>query len=810
MDYKEDLKNKLPELKKIEGFPIGADEDILALSEPPYYTACPNPYISDFIKEHGKPYDEANDDYHREPFVGDVEEGKRHPIYMMHSYHTKVPHKAIIKYIEHFTDKGDLVLDAYSGSGMTGLAAQTLKRNAILIDLSPAACFLSFNNNFGIFNKKILNELREIINQVNEECSNLFVLPNGEVINYIIWSEIFICPFCGADLVFWDSYVDTQSEKVNDDGFCPSCDAKNISKRSLKKKIIDNKPYLYPVIVSTVKNKQKIKRRLSLSEANYLMDQEKNIVIPYKYPINLLPDGSNLSQPKKSNNFTTVDDFYFKSTLYVLSKFWDLAEKSKYPAFAKFFTTSFLGMRCTKRMPYRPKGLSAGAINNLSIPSIIQNYNPLSVALRKFTKNFLKAFNSEITQNNCIVSTQSATSLNNIESNTIDFIFTDPPFGSNIMYSDMNFIWEAWLGVITNDNKETIVNSFQNKRLIDYSELLSSTFREYFRVLKPKRWITVEFNNSQSSIWNSIREAITKSGFIISQVSILDKKLGSFKQVSSDASVDKDLIIFAFKPDIKFNNEFRSQHGLNLEMDFINQFLSNISPSSLSDRNTRVLYSKMVGFYLQNGYSINLDFNKFSALMNENFIFEDGLWFTHNQINSYIEYKKKMRLEGIKDIKLGSNPLFVSDEKSVIVWLYNFIDIPKNFSDISLAYNKLNFSHEDEIPDIRNVLEDNFVYDNGCFRKPHSINESNEINSRREKALLREFESLLIKAKTEKGKIKLVRKEALLFGFETCYKTRRYQDILTVTSKLDKAIIENSAELNDFVEAAEIMVKGME
>lgn len=63
MDYKEDLKSKLPELKKIEGFPVGSDEDILALSEPPYYTACPNPYIADFIKEHGRPYDEAIDTY---------------------------------------------------------------------------------------------------------------------------------------------------------------------------------------------------------------------------------------------------------------------------------------------------------------------------------------------------------------------------------------------------------------------------------------------------------------------------------------------------------------------------------------------------------------------------------------------------------------------------------------------------------------------------------------------------------------------------------------------------------------------------
>ena len=57
--FLEKLREKLkdPEFRKIEGFPIGSDEDILALSDPPYYTACPNPFIEDFIERWGEPYD---------------------------------------------------------------------------------------------------------------------------------------------------------------------------------------------------------------------------------------------------------------------------------------------------------------------------------------------------------------------------------------------------------------------------------------------------------------------------------------------------------------------------------------------------------------------------------------------------------------------------------------------------------------------------------------------------------------------------------------------------------------------------------
>jgi len=176
-------KLKDPEFRKIEGFPIGLDEDILALSDPPYYTACPNPFIADFIKHYGKPYD-PNEPYSREPFAADVSEGKNDPIYNAHSYHTKVPHKAIMRYILHYTKPGDVIFDGFCGTGMTGVAAQmcgdkavveslgyrvdkdgTIRqqesdkkgkmiwkpfsklgaRRAVLNDLSPAATFIAYN-----------------------------------------------------------------------------------------------------------------------------------------------------------------------------------------------------------------------------------------------------------------------------------------------------------------------------------------------------------------------------------------------------------------------------------------------------------------------------------------------------------------------------------------------------------------------------------------------------------------------------------------------------------------------------------------
>jgi hypothetical protein len=216
--FTELLRQKLqdPEFRKIEGFPIGEDEDILALSDPPYYTACPNPWLADFVAEWEaqKPPKPAGYQYKREPFAADVSEGKNDPIYNAHSYHTKVPHKAIMRYILHYTEPGDIVFDGFCGTGMTGVAAQMCgnraeveslgyrveadgtilqqeqvdeegkkrwvafsklgARRAILNDLSPAATFIAYNYNTPVDVVAFEQEAKRILKEVEEECGWMY------------------------------------------------------------------------------------------------------------------------------------------------------------------------------------------------------------------------------------------------------------------------------------------------------------------------------------------------------------------------------------------------------------------------------------------------------------------------------------------------------------------------------------------------------------------------------------------------------------------------------------------------------------
>jgi len=391
-----------------------------------------------------------------------------------------------------------------------------------------------------------------------------------------------------------------------------------------------------------------------------------------------------------------------------------------------------------------------------------------------------------------------------IQSNSIDYIFTDPPFGGNLMYSELNFFWESWLKVFTNNTSEAIVNNTQLKGLSEYKELMTSCFKEMYRILKPNRWITVEFHNSQASVWNAIQDALTKAGFIIAQVTVLDKKQGSFKQVTSAGAVKNDLVINAYKPKQRFEELFLKQAGAGLERDFIEQHLNHLPVEPNTERSEQMLFSKMLAHYVQHGYEIKLNAKQFYKLLRDNFKLMDGLWFTDTQITEYDEWKKKHGLQAIEEIAKGQQALFVSDERSAIIWLYNFLKNPKIYSDILTVFNQVTTNIEDDIPELKNILETNFIFDNGMYRRPLTDKEKEAKEEQSEKELLKAFDKVLAEASTGTKKIKIVRKEALIIGFTKAYQEKRFQDILMVANRLQADILENNSEINDFVEIARL------
>ena len=149
------------------------------------------------------------------------------------------------------------------------------------------------------------------------------------------------------------------------------------------------------------------------------------------------------------------------------------------------------------------------------MPSEFVEQNPYDLILSKIP---------QITwDNHGILTSTNPAQQTNIEANTIDYIFTDPPFGANIMYSELNFIWESWLKVFTDNKPEAIENKTQKKSTLDYQSLMLQCFKEYYRILKPGKWMTFEFSNTSAAVWNGIRTALQTAGFVICDITDINK-----------------------------------------------------------------------------------------------------------------------------------------------------------------------------------------------------------------------------------------------------------------------------------------------
>lgn len=257
-------KLKDPAFRNIDGFPTGSDEDILALSDPPYYTACPNPFFHDFIS-HFSTQEKQTENYVRSPFVADVAVAKTDHLYKSHRYHTKVPYKAIAQYLLHYTNPGDIVLDGFCGTGMTGVAAgyisdpepeilkaaesfhndnqnfkiQAGPRHVLLVDLSPAASSLAAAFNSPVDAHKFALWARKTLATLEKEVGWLYRCQHGEqsdagMVTEYVWTEIFSCPECAGEIDFLRDACGPDAvpfEKIT----CPHCNAE-LTKAKLEKR----------------------------------------------------------------------------------------------------------------------------------------------------------------------------------------------------------------------------------------------------------------------------------------------------------------------------------------------------------------------------------------------------------------------------------------------------------------------------------------------------------------------------------------------------------------------------------------------
>lgn len=834
----------IDKVRHIEGFPIATDDAIIELSDAPYYTACPNPFIEDFIAENGTAYDESSDSYHREPFAADVTIGKNDLIYNAHSYHTKVPYKAIMRYILHYTNPGDLIFDGFCGTGMTGVAAQMCgnpdpetklqlqteienvqwgERRAILSDLSPMATFISRNYNHpadvALYDETADAVLRRCeqrygwmfeTNHVDAQGNPVIGIdgkPIMGIVNHVLWSDVFICPHCSSEFVFWDVAVDQEACKVRDVFSCPSCGSQ------LKKQDCEHAWNIQydmelgeetrmimqrPVVINYTVSGRRYEKTPDADDVRRFAKIDHQSIDTW-IPTSRMPEGK---ESRRNDQFgiTHVHQFYPRASLFEMGYVWKEAREAadKRVGHHLMFAHSAANQYLSKMRRYRPDKKGGGPLSGtLYISSLMTPPNPV-LSIRRNSKTISQAMGIEHFDGTSVcISTNSLTDASLIPDNTIDYVFTDPPFGGNLNYSELNFLWEDWLGVHTDDGDEAIICDTQGKGLPEYQELMTQCFASYYRVLKPGRWMTVEFHNSKNAVWNSIQEALQRAGFIIADVRTLDKKQGSFKQVTTTSAVKQDLVISAYKPKESFVNDLMLQAG-NEETAwaFVAQYLENLpvvvrrgdSIETIAERQSYLLFDRMVAFHIMQGLPVPIDSADFYRGLDDRYVKRDEMYFLASQVTEYDTARLKL---GIESVQFA---LLVTNEKTAIGWLYQLLsNEPMTYQRIQPMFMQevKKVDRYEAMPELAVLLEENFLQDEkGRWYVPDTKKEG-DIGKLREKSLLREFDGYL----KSKGKLKLFRSEAIRVGFSHLWKEKNYQAIVDLANRLPAATIQEDPNL---------------
>jgi hypothetical protein len=360
--------------------------------------------------------------------------------------------------------------------------------------------------------------------------------------------------------------------------------------------------------------------------------------------------------------------------------------------------------------------------------------------------------------------------------------------------------------------------------------MMTDAFSEYYRVLKPGRWITVEFHNSENRVWRGIQEALGVSGFVIGDVRVLDKKLKTFKQIVAASTMKQDLVISAYKPTQALLDNFELTGANEISAwGFVREHLRNVpvfvetlgKVEIILERTPQMLMDRMIAFHVQRGVEVPIVGAEFVVGLSQKFSERDGMYFLAEQV---AEYDRKR----VSVSELGQLALFITNEESAIQWMRQLLlKKPQTFQDLQPQFMReiQSWMTHERTVELREILEQNFLRYEGKGPVPEQIhaylstnwkelrnlakddsflvakardrwylpdpNKAGDLEKLREKALLKEFEEY----KEVKKKLKVFRLEAVRAGFKKAWQERDYAVIVAVADKIPNNVLEEDPKL---------------
>lgn len=550
----------------------------------------------------------------RSPQDSEIVGRKGSIFYRSHSYHTKVPPEGIAEAIEHFTEPGAIVVDPFGGSGMTGVACLLTGRRGIVSDLSPAAVHIARNYvadvepaHFAAAGEDLLRSMGSLErNLYGATCSNCH--DRGARIEYTIWSDVYACPSCEADLLFWEVGLEEDRSGVRPLLCCAEC-GNEWRKRDLK--WLRSVPVAVSVACPTCKSRE---QRPVLDAERALALGIKGDSISHWYPTDPFEDSREMWRGQHGvQGYESAADFFTPRNLWALSSLWNgiaSSESSEIEEALRFVFTAIVN-RASRRYQWNPRGPTNVLSSTMYVASVSYEFNVFSLFRRKLKTIGGLYEATTVLPGRAEAHLRPAQDLAHIPDRSVDYVFTDPPFGSNIFYGDSSFLWEAWLQDKTDLRFETVVNRSVSKAdggksISDYERLMTEAFREIARILRPGAWASVMFHNSDDAIWSALQRAIESSGFRVGSAVAFDKSQSSFKGIKAAVSGERvpafDLVLHLRQGDqVPVSPGDRSE----AERRVLARIRGHLEQAHVSKRSTPYLHSLALRELLEGGYPLD-------------------------------------------------------------------------------------------------------------------------------------------------------------------------------------------------------------
>lgn len=481
---------------------------------------------------------------------GEVAVKRSDPVYNAHAYLTKVPISAIEPFLEAFTAPGDLVLDMYGGSGMTGVAAAMHGRRAEIRDISALGWHIGSNYMNLVDATEFQAQARAVVSAAKARLGDLYAVECGDcgetaTLSRTVWTFVYECERCQAPINYYEALRVAEWKKP--ETRCAAC-GEPFSTRCSRR--IEEAPVLDTVACACSPK---------LRDCHHVDPLNPVPADAPRWPGVSIGESRQMFQSSalRKHGLLTTDAFFSKRNMAVLSALReeiDRVEQESIRSKLLFAFTAILS-RASKRYQWHPKRPLNAANQNYYVAPVFYEWNVYDLFERKVeaavrSDAYIRGRMDEMAvaePGSFNYAIGSADSLD-LEDESVDYIFTDPPFGSNIFYSDMNLFQEAWLGAFTDDTREAVVDRSrggESRGVERYEDLIVSSLREAARLLRPDGWLSIVFSNSSGEMWALMQRAIRKAGFSFEEITLLNKGQRSVKGLASgfEKVVTADLVL---------------------------------------------------------------------------------------------------------------------------------------------------------------------------------------------------------------------------------------------------------------------------